>query len=288
MNGGRTDLAVEAKELFEAEASALPGVESRQWQAEGYDCDTVKITSSEGAEALGKPMGIYHTLDLTDLARRERNAFRRGAEGVRSLLAPLIPAGAGTVLVVGLGNRAMTPDAVGAMTADGILVTRHLIKMAPEQFGDFRSVAVCATGVLGTTGIESGEMAAALCEKLRPQAVIAVDALCARRVERLCVTVQISDTGIVPGSGVGNHRYALDRESLGVPVIAVGVPTVIEGAALRAEGERASEESAGARLFVTPRDIDGRVKEMARVLAYGISLALQPTLTMEELELLTE
>ncbi|MDE6107051.1 MAG: GPR endopeptidase [Oscillospiraceae bacterium] len=296
MTTRRTDLATEARELFGEEASALPGVESGEEVNQGYPITTVRVTTAEGARALGKPEGVYHTLDLTALHRREEGAFPRAVEAIKELLVPLIPK-EGTVLVVGLGNRAITPDAVGPKTVDRTLVTRHLIQMAPEQFGDFRPVCALAAGVLGTTGVESGELAKAVCDKISPCAVIAVDALCARRVERLCVTIQVCDTGISPGSGVGNHRFSLNRESLGVPVIALGVPTVVEGATLCADiledvgrPTEAGDLSGapGASLFVTPKDIDQRVEDMSKVLSHAISLALQPQLTLEDLEALIE
>ena len=213
------------------------------------------------------------------------------------ILKPLLPEGDQAVMVVGLGNRAITPDAVGPKATDRTLVTRHLIDMAPEHFSSFRPVSALAAGVLGTTGIESGEIAQAVCAQTRPAAIIAVDALAARRVERLCATVQVCDAGIAPGSGVGNHRFALNEESMGVPVIAVGVPTVVDGATLCADlleetgREMDSEELAklpGASLMVTPRDIDQRVEDMSKVIGYGVSLALQPGLDLEDLEGLIE
>ena len=291
----RTDLALEAKEL--REEAQLPQVESTEALTQGFLLNTVRVTGPEGAKALGKPEGIYHTLDLAALGRREEDAFPRAVEALKELLSPLLPPEKGEVLVVGLGNRAITPDAVGPKTADRVLVTRHLISMAPEHFGDFRPVAALAAGVLGTTGVESGEIVQALCRKLSPKAVVAVDALCARRVERLCATVQLSDTGISPGSGVGNHRFSLDQESLGVPVIALGVPTVVEGATLCADllegaGKELDpdslKEQPGASLFVTPRDIDQRVEDMAKVMGYALSLALQPELSLKDLQTLVE
>ena len=204
-------------------------------------------------------------------------------------LAPGAPA-----LVVGLGNRAITPDAVGPGAADHTLVTRHLIDQAPEHFGDFRPVAALAAGVLGTTGVESGELAQAVAGKVKPGCVIAVDALAARSLDRICATVQLSDTGIVPGSGVGNHRFALNAETLGVPVIAVGVPTVVDGATLaldileevgRDDLDPAALRGVGGSLMVTPRDIDQRVKDMAKVIGFGIDLALHPRLSVEDVEL---
>ncbi len=292
----RTDLAVEAGELL-GEGARLPGVTRREETLEGFHLTTVEVTSPQGAQALGKPEGVYHTLDLTGVGRREEGAFRRAFGAVAALLAPLLPPKAEPVLVVGLGNRAITPDAVGPKAADRTLVTRHLISMAPEHFGDFRPVAALAAGVLGSTGVESGEIARAVADRIAPAAIIAVDALCARRVERLCATVQVSDAGIAPGSGVGNHRFALDAASMGVPVIAVGVPTVIEGATLCADAleelggktdAQTLRDVPGAALLVTPRDIDQRVEDMARVIGWGMSLALQPGLKPEDLEMLLD
>jgi len=287
----RTDLALEARELHGEQA--LPGVTSDETETEGFPLTTVRVQPGEGARLLGKPPGTYHTLDLTALGRREKDAWTRSIQALCGLLRPLLPK-QGDVLVAGLGNRAITPDAIGPLSADHTLVTRHLIELAPEHFGDLRGVAVLAAGVLGTTGVESGELVKAVAEKISPCAVIAVDALAARKLERLCATVQISDTGISPGSGVGNHRFTLSQESLGIPVIAVGVPTVVDGATLCADileetGQAELEPEAlrhapGASLIVTPRDIDQRVRDMAKVIGNAVSLALQPGLTLEELE----
>ncbi len=290
MDERRTDLALERREL--AGDGDLSGVESRESLVQCFPLTTVTVTGEEGEKSLGKPRGVYHTLDLTAVSRREEGAFPRAAKAVAALLEPLLPK-EGDVLMVGLGNRAITPDAIGPRAADRMLVTRHLKTMAPEHFGSFRAVAALAAGVLGTTGIESAELSKAVCDKIRPAAVIAVDALCARRVERLCATVQICDTGISPGSGVGNHRFALDKNSLGVPVIALGVPTVVEGWTLCADlleeqGIEAPRDLPGGTMVVTPRDIDQRVEDMAKVIGYGVSLALQPGLELEELEGLVE
>lgn len=287
----RTDLALEARELLGEET--CPGVECLTAQAEGFPLTTVRVTAPQGARALGKPEGTYHTLDLTALTRREEDAFPRAVKALAGLLSPLLPEG--EVLVVGLGNRAITPDAVGPKAADRTLATRHLVSMAPEHFGSFRPVSALAAGVMAATGVESGEIVKALAEKLHPQAIVAIDALCARRVERLCATVQVCDTGIAPGSGVGNHRFALDREHLGAPVIALGVPTVVEGATLAADlveeaggrmDPRALSAAPGGSLIVTPKDIDQRVEDMAKVIGFAVSLALQPQLDLAGLEML--
>ena len=199
-----------------------------------------------------------------------------------------VPTG-GLALVVGLGNRAITPDALGPKVHDYTLVTRHLVEGCPEHFGGFRPVAALSAGVLGTTGMESGELVQAVCRRLEPACVVAVDALASRSLKRLCRTVQLSDTGIAPGSGVGNHRAALDRASLGVPVLAVGVPTVVDGATLAADLLGTAELpplGEGRDLLVTPKDIDSQVSDLAKVIGYGIGLALHPGLRVEDLDLL--
>ena len=293
MGTRRTDLAAEAHQLWRESAgdtTALAGVKAEEGEREGFPTQRVRVLDEAGAAALGKPVGVYVTLELEGVLRREEGAFRRGVAAVAGELAPLLPDG--PALVVGLGNRAITPDRIGPLAVEGLLVTRHLVKGAAEHFGHLRPVAAVAPGVLGDTGVESGELAAALTGAIRPACVIAVDALAARSVERLCRTVQITDTGIIPGSGVGNHRRGLTRETLGVPVIAVGVPTVVDGATLaldllgQEEGDPALLGGKGAELFVTPREVDSRVADFGKVLGRAITLALNPSLTAEELELL--
>ena len=294
----RTDLALEAKELWAESAekeTKLEGVRARDSLREGYQVTTVDILDEQGASSLGKPVGSYVTVQLDALARREEDAFGRAARAIAAELGGLLrlPEGA-ACLVVGLGNRAITPDAIGPGVADHTMVTRHLVEQAPEHFGSFRPVAALAAGVLGTTGVESGELVKAVAEKIRPGYIIAVDALASRSMDRVCSTVQLADTGIVPGSGVGNHRTALNRETLGVPVIAVGVPTVVDAGTLAADilaeagQERLDPEAlagAGEGLMVTPRDIDQRVADLVKVIGYGINLALHPGLTVEDVDL---
>lgn len=289
----RTDLAVEAHGLWResaGEAGKLSGVRSEEDAREGFARTVVSVLDEEGAAALGKPVGRYVTLELDGLLRREEDAFFRAVRAVAAEVEAMAP-GEGCALVVGLGNRAITPDLVGPLAAEHLLVTRHLVSALPEQFGQFRPVAASTPGVEAATGVESGTAVRALASELKPSCVIAVDALASRSVERLCRTVQLTDTGIVPGSGVGNHRQALDRESLGVPVIAVGVPTVVDGATLALDllgGEEVPELLGGRDLFVTPREVDSRVADLAKVIGYGISLGLNPGLTPEDLVLLLE
>ena len=288
----RTDLALEAQELWQesaGEQTQLKGVQARDSQREGYAVTTVRILDQEGAQALGKPAGTYVTLTVDGLARREEDAFGRAVRAVAAELTQLLAGLEGPVLVACLGNRAVTPDAVGPKVHDHLLITRHLVDQAPEHFGAFRPVASVAAGVLGTTGVESGELVGALTGRIKPVCIIAVDALASRSLDRLCRTIQLADTGIAPGSGVGNHRHALDRESLGVPVIAIGVPTVVDGATLAADLLGTADLPPLGRegeMLVTPKDIDSQVNDLAKVIGYGITLALQPGLTLEDMELL--
>lgn len=294
----RTDLAVEAAELWREStpgAGELPGVESRETLREGYKVTTVKVLDGRGAEALGKPVGSYVTLSLDGLARREEDAFGRAVRALAAELRPLLPRDEkAPALVVGLGNRSITPDTIGPKAADHTLVTRHLVDMAPEHFGSFRPVAALAAGVLGTTGVESGELVRALVDKIRPACVLAVDALASRSLSRVCSTIQIADTGICPGSGVGNARAALNEETLGVKVIAIGVPTVVDAATLtcdvlaeagRGDLDPQALDGAGDGLIVTPKDIDSRAADLSKVIGYGIDLALHPHLTIEDVDL---
>lgn len=277
----RTDLALEARERLEGEGadlSALPGVKSRQVKRRGLVTTTVEILDREGAKALDKPVGTYITLELEPLTGQTPQARRRVTETLAGTLAELLalPREA-AVLVVGLGNPGVTPDAVGPRTLERLLVTRHLRQELPEAFRGLRSVSALQPGVLGQTGLESAEIVRAVAEKLHPDRILVIDALAALRPERLCATVQLTDTGITPGSGVGNHRAALTRETLGAPVYALGVPTVCD---------RRSEE--GEELMLIPRNIGPRVDRLAGLLSESLNLALHPGLTREQILRLTD
>ena len=292
----RTDLALEARELWQESAektTRLNGVKAARQRTEGYPVTRVDILDEQGEQALGKPRGTYRTIDLTTFWQRKSDFFERAVRAVGGQLKELLP-GEGPVLVIGLGNGAMTPDAIGPLAADNVLVTRHLIAAMPKHFSGFRPVAVQRTGVLGTTGVESAEAVRGLVAEVQPSLVIAIDALASRRVGRVCTTVQLSDTGIIPGSGVGNHRAALNRETLGVPVFSIGIPTVVDAATLAADLLEESgitnideEKLRGSQqnLMVTPRDIDAQVRDLAKVVGYGINWALQD-LEIEEINAL--
>lgn len=278
MSQRRTDLALEAHEL--RRGPSLTGAVKREREVFGCGVTVVEITEPEAAEALGKPLGAYVTLDLR--SDRSETWAERAASAVGAELRALLGGPIKSALVVGLGNDAMTPDAVGPQAAEHVLVTRHLT--GETAFAPFAAVSVLTPGVLGRTGLEAVETVRGAVRAAEPEVVIAVDALASRSLARLCSTVQLSDAGIVPGSGVGNHRRALDRNALGVPVIAVGVPTVVDAATLALdvleEAGAAPCESAALRghegVMVTTRDIDAQIRTLARIVGCGISLALHP------------
>lgn len=278
----RSDLAAEIYSLSQssaAKSSSCPGLSVREETLFGLSATCVEISGPKASALLGKPVGSYFTLTLPDKAYRSSEDFPSAAKAVSALIRRCAGNIPDEVMVAALGNPDITPDAVGPLSASCILVTRHMKRSGSPEFASFRSVSLCRTGVLGTTGVESAAQIRTLCRELGAGLVIAVDALACVEVSHLCRTVQISSGGITPGSGVGNDREALDREFLGVPVLAIGVPTVIDAAALAEGGDLRG-------LFVTPRSIDSLVRCAARIVGYGIDLALHDGLTVEDVDLL--
>ena len=288
----RTDLAVEAIENHKT-AAALPHVRQSDRTLEGFAVHEVRILSEDAAREISKPQGRYLTLELDALIRREEDAFPRACKALSTLLRELLPhPNDGPVLIAGLGNRMITPDAIGPQTADHVIATRHLVAQSPAIFADWRPVSALAPGVLGQTGVETGEVICGVLDRVRPAAVIAVDALAAGRLSRLLRTVQLADTGITPGAGVGNARAALNKETLGVPVIAVGVPTVVDGATLAHEissqlGQPACEalDDLSQPVMITTRDIDREVADISRMIGYAVNMALHPHLSVADIDL---
>ena len=288
----RTDLAVEAIENHKT-AAALPHVRQSDRTLEGFAVHEVRILSEDAAREIGKPQGRYLTFELDALIRREADAFPRACKALSTLLRELLPhPNDGPVLIAGLGNRMITPDAIGPQTADHVIATRHLVAQSPAIFADWRPVSALAPGVLGQTGVETGEVICGVLDRVRPAAVIAVDALAAGRLSRLLRTVQLADTGITPGAGVGNARAALNEETLGVPVIAVGVPTVVDGATLAHEissqlGQPACEalDDLSQPVMITTRDIDREVADISRMIGYAVNMALHPHLSVADIDL---
>ncbi len=280
----RTDLAMEAREIWQESAgktTALPGVKAREHRAKGVTTTVVEILDQRGVRTLEKPEGTYVTLELERNVLRDPIGFQRTAGRLGKELASMLPK-KGPVLVVGLGNEAVTPDAIGPKALEHLVVTRHLGSLFPQ----LRPVSAIAPGVLGVTGLESVEIVRGVVERSKPCCVVAVDALASRKMERICTTIQLSDTGITPGSGVGNSRAAFDRDTLGVPVIAVGVPTVVTVSTLLAdvfeENRMELKENHDPAMVITPKDIDARIQRITRLVGYGLSLGLHRSLSVED------
>ena len=272
---------------------------------DGIERTVVTIRDEQTARALGRPQGVYVTLSCPQRMTIELGMRRALGRELGRTIAGMLPEGCETVLVVGLGNRAVTPDALGPRAVERVLVTRHMDGCLPQDVQEMlRSVCAAAPGVLGVTGIETAEVLRGMVAHVRPDAVIAVDALAARSSQRICSTIQVADTGITPGSGVGNHRRALTRETLGVPVIAVGVPMVVYASTIARDalGDLAAMDGASEAdeerlmacvervvtqrlgdLIVTPREVDALVERMAGIVAEGVNLALHPELTEGEI-----
>lgn len=273
----RTDLAIEQREDY---ADLPSGVTCTEENCSGGKVTKIVIKNNEGAKALSKPVGSYITVEVpnfTASAAREESVIL-----VANQLKNLIPK-TGTVLVAGLGNRNITPDALGPKCVNKVLATRHIEGDIARSVGleNARSVAVISTGVLGQTGIEAFDIIKGVSEKVNPKAVIVIDALASRKSNRLGATVQMSDTGIEPGGGVGNARYEISKKTLGVPVIAVGVPTVIDAATLvydLTNGQTDFGKISNREMFVTPREVDLLIDRAAALIADGINFALQENL----------
>lgn len=288
----RTDLAVEAREILrEQNPDEISGAEFYEGDISGIKYQILTISEQDAADRLGKPVGKYCTVEIDPVMRREQDAFELCADALSRLLRSFFPQRAQTssAMLAGLGNRAITPDAIGPLVLESSLVTRHLKQSMPEDFDAFRDVSAVSPGVLGTSGIESSDYVKSVSEKTCPSFIIAIDALAARSLDRLCRTVQITDTGITPGSGVGNSRAALNCETIGVPVIAVGVPTVVDMRTIVADLQplKSIEQIGDAnQMIVTPRNIDSDVACISRLIGYSLNLALHEGLTISDIDML--
>lgn len=288
-----TDLAMESREMN----PELQGVKEQTEEEEGITISRIQVETEEAARKLEKPMGHYITLDAPELSDRPLDLFERVSKSLAAELSRLLE-GVGaeaTVLVVGLGNRAITSDSLGPKVAEQVYVTRHVTQYLPDAVSKpIRSVCAVAPGVLGVTGIETMEIVQGVVERLKPDIILAVDALASRRAARISTTIQLTDTGISPGSGVGNTRKGLNEATFNVPVLAIGVPMVVyattisqdtisliadetglhaDEGKLRALAEKVSEEHLGT-MIVTPKDVDQIAADMSRILADGINMAL--------------
>ena len=238
----RTDLTLEAHEIIKEQylnnntggSKEPPGVEVENSGTPDIKITRVKVTSPTGEASIGKPMGNYITLEVPGLRDNDQVLYENTCKALAGELVSILKLGANsTVLIVGLGNWNVTPDALGPKAVSKVMVTRHLLEYVPEQVDKgVRPVCAVSPGVLGITGIETGEIIRGIVDRVKPDVIIAIDALASRKMERVNTTIQIADTGISPGSGVGNKRMELSKDTLGIPVIAIGVPTVVDAATM--------------------------------------------------------
>ncbi len=265
----RTDLAKEAKKAV----PNLKGVSESSETIDGLECVRIAVQTQEAARRLDKPIGTYVSITMPKETLYDRASAEACAHVAAGELVSLLPKD-GTILVIGLGNRYITADALGTKTAEHILVTRHLFRTFSDLLPEgTRTVCSFCTGVLGVTGIETVEIVSAVTNRLRPDGVLIVDSLAAGAPEHLGTVLQMNDTGISPGAGIGNFRASLNRETLGVPVAAIGIPLVVGAEALLGDDDpNASEALSG--LFVTPKDIDLLVRNAAKMLALAINTAI--------------
>lgn len=307
----RTDLASERRDLYKKVNSIeneINGIETEKEEInENISVERVKVTNEEGQNAIGKPIGNYITIDIKKLKVAQDEDIDKSAETLSNELKKIIDAHIdkqGEILVVGLGNIYVTPDALGPKVINEIDVTRHIINYLPQYVEEgTRMVSAISPGVLGTTGIETMEILKGIVDNIKPKLLIVIDALASRSIERISSTVQLSDTGIIPGAGVGNKRAEISKETLGIPVIAIGIPTVVETAVLvndcldlfisKLQEEAKSndylnqlkekdnyEEIKEAlipgdfNLIVTPKEIDDLIENMKDVVAKGINHAI--------------
>ena len=301
----RTDLAMERV----TEGSSISGVRMENASLGDFSRNIVTIETDEAARHLQKAKGRYITFHTRPLKTLDAASVGEFARLIAGSLKHLLPP-EGDILIVGLGNRRITSDALGSRVADTVLVTRHLKGVLPSSlFGRLRGVCALSPGVLGVTGMETKDIVRGAVMHAKPAAVIAVDALAARECSRIGTTVQLSDTGIQPGSGVGNHRQGLTKETLGVPVISMGVPLVVYTSVIvrdalqlilnnieESEDEKEAMADSLSRkitaeelgeMVVTPREIDELVASLSNLLALSLNTALQPRLSEEEITLLT-
>lgn len=284
----RTDLALEVRESIGN--GDLNGVEHETFERANATITRIRVTDCRGENALGKPKGEYITVQAQSFARSSRVSDEL-VDTVAEELSRLLPR-EGAVLTAGLGNTNITPDALGPEFIRGVFVTRHLKKELCDKLGlgRLRPVAAIAPGVLGQTGVETGELLLGAVKVISPCAVIVVDALAARKLERLGSTVQISDSGIVPGSGVGNSRAEISARTLGVPVISIGVPTVVDAATLARDvsGSPVEEmQKSDGEMMVTPKEIDMLIERCSALISLAVNRALQPGLSIKDLIELT-
>lgn len=315
----RTDLALETQEMYKEEnKNYIPGTEVKEYKEGDINITDVKVIDERGEEIIGKPKGSYITIEIPEFVHYDTDSMENVSKVLAKTLSPLIKLeDSMTALVVGLGNWDVTPDAVGPKVVSKLMITRHLKELVPNSIDEgIRPVCGISPGVLGTTGMETSEIIKGVVEKVKPNLVICVDALASRRMQRVNKTIQISSTGISPGAGVGNKRTEISERTIGVPVIAVGIPTVVDAATLANDtidiviDQMTAEAKAGGKFFemlgsidreekekmikevlhpyvgdlmVTPKEVDMVIESVAKILANGINIALQPALDLDDI-----
>lgn len=279
----RTDIALDRQEMLAD--TDQKGIRVRKWKKENARVTEIEILNDYGEQTLNKPKGKYITVDLPEFSH-ESELLDGRLTAISESIKNLLPENAQKILVAGLGNDDITPDALGPLCAKQIFATRHIKGdlITDLSLTNLKSVAAVSTGVLGQTGIETAEYIKGIVDLIKPDAVIIIDALASRRLERLGKTVQLTDTGITPGSGVGNFRKTIDKTTLGVPVISMGVPTVVDGNTIVSDltGGKAQNNQINAdEMMVTPREIDTIISRAARLISLSINCALQPEMDPE-------
>lgn len=306
----RTDMADERRDIYKKanKLENIPGIETSECEvSDKIKVNTVRIVDSQGEQAIGKPVGTYVTVDIKDLKLATDEDIEKASDVVKDELKKIIDVHCqpqDEILVVGLGNQFVTPDALGPKVVSEIEITRHFLKYTPQYVVEgTRSVCAVAPGVLGTTGIETLEIVKGIVDNIKPKMLIVIDSLASKSIERISSTVQISDTGIVPGGGVGNARAELSINTVGIPVIAIGVPMVVESAVLvndcldlfigKLQNEAKSNDylnelkekdnyeeikeslnPSGYNMIVTPKEIDDLIENMKDVVSRGINFAV--------------
>jgi spore protease len=315
----RTDLALEAREYYtEKNKSDVPGIKVNEYEDGNVKVSRVQVVNDEGERLIGKPKGFYITLEFPEFVHYDGESLDEVSKVLAKELSPLVKLeDSMTALVVGLGNWNITPDALGPKVTSKIMVTRHLKEYVPDSIDEgVRPVCAIAPGVLGITGMETGEIIRGVVEKIKPNLVICIDALASRKTQRVNRTIQIGNTGISPGAGIGNKRMELSEKTLGIPVLAIGVPTVVDAGTLASDTidlvidqlsqqattggpfykmlqdlDRNEKQSliqevldpALGSLVVTPKDIDKVIESVSRIIANGINISLQPALTLDDI-----
>lgn len=306
----RTDMAVERNEIYKKKnclAEGIDGIENTNEIIKDIEISKVKITNENGANALGKPVGNYITLDVKEIKNADEERIEEIAEIMADELRNVIGehvSDTDDILVVGLGNRYVTPDALGPKVVPEIEVTRHILEYMPKIMPeDTRPVSAISPGVLGTTGIETMEILKGIVQNIKPKMLIVIDALATRKLERISSSIQIADTGIVPGAGVNNARKEISINTLGIPVIAIGIPTVVDLATITNEcidifienlQQKAMSNSTlnelkekdnyeeikealipkDYNMIVTPKEIDKLIDNMSEIVARGINKSM--------------